>query len=223
MRKLILVFLLIPASFFTNAQSRLIEEVFRLLPANKIYNLTLATRDSILEGKTYYPSDNDSNEIVAYNFGISDNVNDYLYVSMSYETGQNATGMIEIRSFKLTNGDNMIVVSHAGGVWQANYSQQDLSAFIYDKNKKLLPYKKKIIPVTNETIFFKPGIPASIKDKILKNSNLNFDLHNEKISLSLDSRYISANAEMRKWLKGDLVYFNWIKDRFIVSEIVFEY
>ncbi|HLG38621.1 MAG TPA: hypothetical protein VI461_03095, partial [Chitinophagaceae bacterium] len=66
-KKLVLIF--IPALAFVgaNAQSKMIKEVFRLLPANKVYSLTIGTRDSMLQGKTYYPADNDSDEIAAYN------------------------------------------------------------------------------------------------------------------------------------------------------------
>jgi len=49
----------------------MIKEVFRLLPANKVYGLTVATRNSMLQGKIYHPAKNDSNEIQAYNYGIS--------------------------------------------------------------------------------------------------------------------------------------------------------
>ena len=222
MRKLILILLSTLVSLITNAQSQLIKEVFRLLPANKIYDLTLAIRDSMLEGKTYYPADNSTDEILAYNYGVSVEVKDYLYVSMSYETDQRVTCLIEIRSFKMTSGDHMILVSQAGGVWQVNYSQHELSMFLYRRDKKLIPYKKKIIPATDESVFMKPGIPAAVKDKILKNSNLSFDLQHEKIILSLNSNYISDDTELRKWLKGDIAYFDWIKDQFVVSTIEFE-
>jgi hypothetical protein len=103
MKKFALLFLFALAVLIANAQSQMIKEVFRLLPPNKIYDLTVATRDSMLQGKTYYPADNDSNEIVAYNYGVSTNVEDYMYVSLSFETEQRASGMIEIRSFKKMN------------------------------------------------------------------------------------------------------------------------
>jgi hypothetical protein len=221
--KFVILFLISALTYFTSgAQSEMIKEVFRLLPADKVYHLTLATRDSILAGKTYYPADNDSTEVVAYNYGLSEYANDYLYVSMSFETGQRATGMIEIRSFKMLNGHNMILVSQAGGVWQVNYSQHQLSTFIYGKDKKLIAFNKKILPATDVSIFMKPGIPASAKNDILKNSNMTFDLSNKKLMLSLGSRYISDNKNLGKWLKGDTVYFDWIKDRFVETKMEFE-
>lgn len=222
MKRILFLFLSALAYFFSSAQSDLIKEVFRLIPADKIYNLTPATRDSMLQGKTYYPEDNDSNEILAYNYGTSTNVTDYMYVSLSFETGQRATGMIEIRSFKMINGDNLILVSATGGVWPIAYGQRDLSVFIYGKDKKLDPYKKKIIPATGEKTFMRRGIPDSVRKEILNNSNMTFDLNDEKLTLGLNSYHISENKTLRKWLKGDRIYFDWVKDHFVMSKLEFE-
>jgi hypothetical protein len=218
MKHVALIFL---SSFFccvTNAQSKLIEKVFRLLPADKIYHLSVATRDSMLNGKTYYHASNSSSEIAAYNYGESTNVNDYLYVSFSFETDQGGSGMIEIRSFKMLNGDKLIVVSKSGGVWQVAYNQQDISFFIFDKYQKLVPYKKKILPAANENLFMKAGIPDSIKRTILNNSNMTFDLSHEKLMLALNSNYISNDEKLSKWLKVDEIYFNWVGDHFVCED-----
>jgi hypothetical protein len=222
MKKNVVVFISLFAYFNSVAQSEMIKDVFRLLPADKIYNLTVATRDSMLAGKTYYPANNDNNEIIAYNYGSSEYVKDYLYISLSFETEQRATGMIEIRSFKMLNGDDLILVSQTGGVWQVNHSQQDFSVFIYDRNRKLIPYAKKILPASDDKIFIKQGIPDTLKKTILNNSNLCFNLSNENMTMSLNSRYISDDESLRKWLKGDIVYFDWIKDRFVAIKMEFE-
>ncbi len=179
MKQVALIFISSFFCWFTNAQSKLIEKVFRLLPADKIYHLSIVTRDSMLNGKTYYPASNSSTEIWAYNYGMSTTVNDYLYVSFSFETGQRGSGMIEIRNFKMLNGNELIVVSKTGGVWQLTYTQQELSYFIFDKYQKLIPYKRKILPAVNENLFLKARIPASVKRTILNNSNMTFDLSHE--------------------------------------------
>jgi hypothetical protein len=223
MRKAVSIFMMTFGSFIADAQSRMITEVFRLLPADKVYGLTLGTRDSMLQGKTYYPADNDSNEIQAYNYGISPEVNDYMYVSMSFETAQRASGMIEIRSFKKLNGDNLVMVSKTGGVWRVAYNQHDLSVFTYTRSKKLIPSNKKILPGTDESIFMKAGIPGSVKKMIVANSNLTFDLNREKLTVSLNSESLSNNPIARKWMKGDFIYFDWEKDHFVISEIVFQF
>jgi hypothetical protein len=221
MRKKFLVFISVLASFTVSAQSDLIRDIFRILPSENIYHLSLATRDSMLQGKTYYPSDNDSTEIVAYNYGISELVKDYLYVSMSFETEQRASGMIEIRSFKMLNGDQLVLVSKTGGILGVTYDQHEISTFIYGKDKKLVPCKKKIVPVVNGNSFMKPGIPGSLKKNILNNSNITFDLHHEQLVASLNSNHISNDEASKKWLRGDRILFDWVKDQFVVSAVAF--
>jgi hypothetical protein len=51
---------------------------------------------------------------------------------------------------------------------------------------------------------------------------MTFDLNNEKITVSLDNDNLSNNNTLRKWLKGDTVYFDWIKDHFVISKIEFQ-
>jgi hypothetical protein len=221
-KKTVLILISLSGFFFAKAQSEMIKKVFKLLPADKAYDLTVATRDSMLQGKTYYPADNDSTEIVVYNYGMSVYVKDYMYVSLSFETAQRATGMIEIRSFKTINGDNLVLVSESGGISGALYHQNNLSTFIFSRNNKLTPYKKKIFPATDEKLFMKPGIPDSLKKIILQSSNMAFDLHNKKISVSLNNDNISENKTLRKWLKADIVYFDWIKGRFVISKMEFQ-
>jgi hypothetical protein len=221
MRKLVLTFISIFAFLLSNAQSRMIKEVFRLLPASEVFDLTGAMKDSMLQGKTYYPSTNSDIEVQAYNYGSSA-IDDYMYVSMSFETEQRGSAMVEIRSFKKTNGDYLVLVSKTGGVHQVTYSQQDLSTFIYDKHKKLNLCNKKVLPSADESIFMKWGIPDSVKKIILNNSNMSFDLSNKKLTLSLNSDYISGNKGLRKWIKGDILYFDWIKDHFVISRVDFQ-
>lgn len=222
MKRAVLALIFSVNYFSLNSQSKLIKEVFRNLPADKVYDLTIGTRDSMLQGKTYYPDSNDSIEVQAYNYGISETVKDYMYVSLSFETGQRGTGMIEIRNFKTTKGENIILFSRTGGVWQVSYNQHEVSFFRFGNDKKLSPYKKKFLLPSDERIFMKPGIPDSIKNIILNNSNMVFDLSHEKLVLSLNSIFLSNNENVRKWLKGDRIYFDWIKDDFVVSKIDFD-
>lgn len=221
MKKTASIFMAIALFICGNAQTKMIKEVFRLLPADKIYGLTVGTRDSMLRGKTYYPADNDSTSTEAYNYGISTNVKNYMYVSMSYETAQRASSMVEIRRFKTTKGENLIVVSQTGGVWPINYQQNDLSLFIYDGGKKLIPYKKRLLPSADEMIFMKSGIPDSIKQKILDNSNITFNFSSEKPTLELNNDYLTDDILIKKWLKGDFVEFTWSGDRFTATKIGF--
>jgi hypothetical protein len=200
-------------SIATRAQSKMIKTIFKLLPPAFIYELTDITRDSMLEGKTYYPSENDSNAVLAFNYGGSTFVNDYLYVSMAYETSQRGTGMVEIRGFKLKEKD-LIIVSGTGGVEGVNYQQQDISAFIYDRESGLISYKAKIFPDWSVDLFLKSGVPDPVKKEMLSNANLIFDFSNTNVFLSLKSSFLLDNQLYRKWLNGDCIRYKWTGKRF---------
>jgi hypothetical protein len=218
--KTISVIILLAISCFVHSQTKTTEEIFRILPSDKIYDLSAGTRDSMLKGKTYYPADNDSFSIIAYNYGVSTNVADYMYVSESYETRQRASGMIEIRSFKTKKGETLVLVSNSSGVPKISYQQNSLDAYIY-KNHKLVLYTKNLFLPADETFFMKEGIPDSVRKLVLSNSNASFDFSMEKVTLDLNSTYLTDNSATREWLKGDVVEFTWNGDRFIVSRIYF--
>jgi len=190
-----------------------------LLPADKVYGLSIGTRDSMLIGKTFYPADNDSTSTVAYNYGSSTEVEDYMYVSMSYETSQRGTGMIEIRKFTMENDNNLVVVSQTGGV-PGNYHQAGLSAYLFRYNR-LAPYRRNIFPAAADSLFMKEGIPDSIRQTIINNSNIVFDFGTKTPTLKLNSPYLTSNATIRSWLKGDHADLAWTGDRFIIRKIGF--
>lgn len=202
------------------AQSKMIKNIFKLLPPHLVYGITAATKDSMLKGKTYYPAENDNESIIAYNYGVSTFVKDYMFISMSYETSQRASGMVEIRAFD-KEGKTVVIVSNSGGVEGVNYQQNDISAFIYDGGKKLVPYKAKLIPEWSVNLFLKPGVPDSIKKVILNNSNLTFNLSTSNISLSVNSSYLLNNQECRKWMKGDQIKYTWTGKEFRAGPVYF--
>jgi hypothetical protein len=206
----------------TRAQSKMIKTVFRLLPSAFIYNLTDVTRDSMLEGKTYYPSENDRNSVLAFNYGESIYVNDYMYISMAYETSQRGTRMVEIRGFKMKE-KNLIIVSSTGGVEGVNYQQIDLSAFIYDGDSSLISCKAKIFPDWSVDLFLKSGVPDSINKVIQSNINLTFDFSNTNVVLSLNSSFLFDNQLYRKWLKGDCIRYAWTGKQFKPGQAYFSY
>ena len=218
--KLAVTLIFLFASFGARAQSKMIKNAFKLLPASLVYGLSDAAKDSMLKGKTYYPSDNDSESILSYNYGKSKFVNDYMYISMSYETAQRATGMIELRAFEMKD-TKLIIVSNTGGVEGVNYQQNDISVFIYDLNSKLSPYKAKIFPDWSVNLILKSGTPDSIKKVIENNSNLTFDFSRKNVALSLNSPFLISNQEYRKWLKGDQIIYTWNGKQFIGGLISF--
>jgi hypothetical protein len=217
--RLTVAFIFVFVSLSAAAQSKIIKSVFKLLPPCFVYGLNDATKDSILKGKTYYPSENDSESVLAFNYGESTFVKDYMYVSMSYETSQRASGMVELRGFKMEE-KKLIIVSRCGGVEGINYQQNDISAFLYENNKLSL-YKAKIFPDWSEKLFLKSGVPDSIKKAILNNSNLTFNFSNTNIVLSLNSSFLLNNQEYRKWMKGDQIKYTWTGKQFIAGSVYF--
>lgn len=208
------------ASLNVSAQSNMIKKVFKLLPLPLVYGLTNTTKDSMLKGKTYYPSENDSESVLAFNYGESTFVKDYMYISMAYETSQRASGMVELRGFELEE-KKLIIVSRSGGVEGINYQQNDISAFLYDGKNRLSPYKAKIFPDWSENLFIKLGVPDSIKKVILNNSNLTFNFGNTNVVLSLNSTFLLNNPEYRKWMKGDQIKYIWTGKKFIAGKVYF--
>lgn len=217
--RLTIVFFFVFGSLIAEAQSKTIKTVFKLLPPSLVYGLNDATKDSILKGKTYYPPENDSASVLAFNYGESSHVKDYMYISMSYETSQRATGMVELRSFEM-EGKKLVIVSSSGGIEGINYQQNDISTFLY-VNNKLSPYKAKVFPDWSEKLFLKSGIPDSIKKVVLNNSNLTFDFSNTNVVLSLNSWFLLNNQEYRKWLKGDKINYTWTGKNFIAGAVHF--
>lgn len=207
-------------SLSAEAQSKMIKNVFKLLPSPLVYGITDATKDSMLKGKTYYPSTNDSESVLAFNYGESTSVKDYMYISMSYETSQRASGMVELRGFEMA-GKKLIIVSKSGGVEGINYQQNDISAFLYDGNNRLSLYKAKIFPDWSENLFLKSSVPDSIKKVILNNSNLTFNFSNKNVILSLNSFFLLNNQEYRKWMKGDEIKYTWSGKQFIMGSVYF--
>lgn len=204
----------------TKAQSNFIKTIFRLLPSSYIFELTEGTRDSILEGKTYYPIENDSSSVLAFNYGASNFVDDYMYISMAFETSQRGSGMIEIRSFKLKE-NILVVVSKTGGVEGINYQQIDISTFLYDGERKLSPIKDTFLPEWPEDLFIKSETPDSIKKVILNNVNLTFDFSSPDVVLLLKSPFLLDNSLYRKWLRGDSIKYAWTGVQFIPESTYF--
>lgn len=219
--KLLIAFLLIIQSVPCTAQSKMIQKVFRLLPPAVVYNLNNAAKDSLLAGKTYYPPDNDSESVLAFNVGTSGSVNDYMYISMSFETAQRGSGMVELRSFQMPDNKYIIVVSKTGGVEGINYQQHDIATFLYDGDTQLKPYKTKIFPDWSIGLFLKPDVPDSVKKIIINNSNLTFHFSNTNVVLSNNSSYLLNNEEYRKWMKGDQINYTWAGNKFTAEPVHF--
>lgn len=195
-------------------------KVFRLLPDSLVFGLNAGDRDSLLAGKTFYPADNDSETIAAVNYGISPYVNEYLYLSYSFETGQRATSLVEIRSFKIGKR-NLYLVSQSAGVTDINYEQQSLHAFMFNTRGIVVPYTRKLLPKLDIEPFIRPGAPEKIRKTIRDNANLAYDFSHKQVFLELGSSYLTSNPEFRKWLAGDKIRYTWTGNIFMPGTVYF--
>ena len=115
MKHLLIILGLIFISIDTFSQSKPIDKVFLLLPDGLINNLTLKDRQTLLEKKKFYPSDNTEESVEIYELSYTDKYDDRLSLRSYFETGQTLYGITELRIFLRTNGDTVVILSSYGG------------------------------------------------------------------------------------------------------------
>ena len=202
------------SSVFLTAQD--IKYFFKLLPAAYTEELSAKTRDSILDGKSYYPASNDSDEIVVYQLAVIDLEKNWLRIEMSFESGQRAFRTFELRSFKTKTAKSIIVFSDFSGVPHISW-QNNLTVFSYST------VNKKMVKVSSPGLISKPGfkdfLKANTPDSIIKKFegyfSINYELgyNSNNIILSLYGNIYLE--EFHKWLAGDSIEFVWNGERFI--------
>ena len=133
-KKLLLFSILLLSMKLLSAQD--IKYFFKKLPASYTKELSAKTKDSLLEGKNFYPADNDSEQIAVYKLEMLDLKRNWLRIEMSFESGQRGFETLELRSFKTKAGSSIVVFSDYGGT-PVDFSQNNLSVFSYSQSKKL--------------------------------------------------------------------------------------
>jgi|SRR5882724_7150318 len=220
-KKLLLLPLLLFLFSLLPAQD--IKYFFKILPAYYTEDLNGPTKDSLLQKKNYYPASNDSEEVIVYKLEELDLEKNFLRVEMSYESGQRAFIAFELRSFKATSGNSIIVYSNTSGV-PHDFSQNKLVVFSYNKAKRLTKIKSPgLITKVNVKYFFKSNTPDSIIKKYENYSGVLYELgyEGENITLNFgESNGVEEND--RKWLLGDAIEFVWKDDHFIRHKPIFK-
>src|SRR5258705_10599969 len=126
-KKMLFLFPLFFFSLFLSAQN--ISYFFKILPASYTEELNVNAKDSLLQGKNFYPADNDSLEVVVYKLEELDTKRNFLRIAMSFETGQAGYLVFELRSFKTTNGNVIVVFSNVSGTSRSGFFQNSLVVF----------------------------------------------------------------------------------------------
>jgi len=218
-KKITVLLLLVYRAESLSAQD--IKYFFKTLPASYTNELSAKTRDSILQGKSYYPASNDSEEVRVYKLQEVDLKKSWLRIEMNYESGQRAFETIELRSFKTKNGNSIVVFSDFSGVPHQSW-QNNLSVLSYTKDKELTK-SPSLGLITKVSIkdFLKPNTPDSIIKKYEGYFSVNYELGLTSNNITLNLYGELYLEDFYKWLLGDTIEFLWKDDLFIKQKPIF--
>ncbi len=130
---LLLLGILVVQSCQTNSsESFSIDKAFKALPPDLVYGLGESALDSLIQFGQYIDPEGDEFETVVYSYASEDNriVNS----TFSFETGQRGFNKIQIKTFKHTNGDLVIIYSRYGGT-PASFEPHELKRYNYRGGK----------------------------------------------------------------------------------------
>ncbi len=199
-----------------------IKYFFKKLPASYTKEFSAKTKDSLLEGKNYYPASNDGEEVIVYKLEALDIKKNWLRIEMNYESGQRAFETIELRSFKTKTGNSIVVFSDFSGVPHESW-QNNLSVFTYTKAKKLTKIPSPgLITKISITDFLKSNTPDSIIKKYEGYFSINYELGYEGNNIALNLYGELFIEVFNNWLVGDVIEFVWNGVRFIKQKPTFK-
>lgn len=193
-----------------NLSAQNIENIFLELPDSLLNNLSLKDRRAILENKKFYPSENTEDEKEVYNLVSLDKSKSFLRVEMSFESGQAAFVVFEIRSFDKKTGDKVVVFSNVGGAHNL-YEQNNLKLFDY-LNGKLQISKTPYLPVKiGLSDFIKSNTPKNIRKLYGEYSSTWYELGYEQdnITFVLNDNDLYDNNFDSSYVLGNSIEFIW--------------
>lgn len=215
----ILVFLFF---FCPNLFAQDIKYFFKKLPESYIEDLNERAKDSLMDGKNFYPPGNDSEEVVVYKLEELDLKMNFLRIEMSYETGQRASIVFELRSFRTTGGNSIVIFSNVSNVPHES-TQNNLIVFSYNQSKGLRAIKSLgLIEKPGIKYFMKDNTPDSVIKKYNNISSTVYELgYKGDITLINESNF-EVNKMDESWFLGDVIKFVWSGDHFIRQKPFFE-
>jgi hypothetical protein len=195
-------------TFAFGSQCQSMTGLFRLLPVACTPELNNKEKEILIEKGEYIVPGGDSNETVKYSIDTAE-VKNYLRCEYSFTTGQRAFVIIEIKKFKKTNGEFILVYSQYGGV-PIEVEQREFK--IYNiRNGKLIESKEIMIPKDiGLRNVLRQGYSDSLFTKIKNNTNSSFLLNSDKEN-ELEFRISSPLNldEYKKYMIGNVILFNW--------------
>ena len=169
----------------------------------------------MIKNKKFYPPSNCDEEIIVFNLVELDSVKNFMRIEKSYESGQAAYTIYEIRSFNKTGGSQVVVFSTVCGA-NIMFGQNILETFEITDNK-LVKSKFEYLP-TNIGIkdFVKKETPDSLILKYENSSSHSYNLgyFKENITYELNDFYLYNSERDSFYLLGNKIEFVWENDKF---------
>lgn len=191
--------------FTISGEGQSISDIFLMLPDTLVDKLTVKEREKILTNKTFYPNDNTEKEKVVYTLEDNNTTKNFLRVDMTFESEQAGYVILELRSFKMLNGEEVIIYSTISGAHD-DFAQNKL-IFFECKNGKLhiskTNYLPKEISLRN---FIKPTAPNSLKKKYEQNLCSAYQLGYEQENITYD---LNDNGFNSNYIIGNSIEFIW--------------
>ena len=221
-KKLLLAISLILCATLLPAQD--IRYFFKIISDSYYFDdLDSNARNSLLQGKDFYPVNNDSEQTVVYQLAALDTKRNFLRIEASFKTGQAGYWTIEVRSFKTKTGNSIVVLSAVGGAHRM-FTQNEFIVYSYSKSRGMVKTNTHgLIPNVSIKNFIKPNTPDSMVKKYDSYSSIGYELGYKggNITLHLTEDFDLGNLD-RKWLLGDAIEFVWTGDHFARHKPLFK-
>ncbi|MCX6271399.1 MAG: DUF3256 family protein [Bacteroidetes bacterium] len=218
-RNIIIGIGLVILSFDLNAQK--ISDIFLLMPDSLVDNLSFNDRTKILTKGKLYPSTNNAQSIEVYTLEQQDTIKNYLRIELSYESGQAAYVIFEIRSFNTSKGDKVIVFSNVGGAHN-DYNQNELVFFDFKKGKLQVSRTDYLPRTIGLKDFIKFNTPDSLREKYDEYSCSSYELgyDGNNITYRLNDNYLFDNEFDSSYILGNSIEFRWNGNRFERQNVI---
>ncbi|MFD0998239.1 hypothetical protein ACFQ21_02935 [Ohtaekwangia kribbensis] len=186
-------------------------DILKLIPQDLLEGIDV---DSLIKNKSYYPPDNTEEEIIKYTIAVENDAIGVLRIEMSFETGQRAFIIHELKRIEITDKEFLVVYSRVSGA-PIVFAQSELQTYLF-KNGILTKTKDPLLPLTiGLADFLKRNTPDSLIQKYSQYSNHCYELIYEgrNICYVLYENFDLGNLD-KSWLLGNKIEFVFRKRKF---------
>ena len=210
-RLLTIMFFLTSFSYGQN-----ISEIFKMLP-NECFNNELSenSRIELLKNKKFYPLSNCEEEIIVFSLVKLDSINNFMRIEKTFESGQAAYNIYEIRSFNKSEGSQIVIFSKVSGAHDM-FGQNEFQSFEITNNK-LVKSKFEYLPIDiGIKDFVKKETPDSLIQKYENYISHSYKLgyFEKKILYELYDFYLYNSDLDTGYLLGNRIEFVWENGKF---------